>query len=228
MKYFLFFLLPFLLFSCVSQKVAYNTDDIVPPPNARAIPISVNVKIFDDTRVTNAKNRFTFLNPREIDINGVNSCVNSEEHYNRDSIPTQFTRMFVEHCNAQALFKQTFLEECPNCDYYITGTLQCLYGEQEFSTAKSVGSNFGLLGALATSGITTPARIRIELNHLKLFKKSGELVKEFDFYGRSYNQRMDVDAYCWCIYYHVNESLKEFNTEIIEKIRMELKDMKLD
>jgi hypothetical protein len=134
--------------------------------------------------------------------------------------------MFVAHCNAQMLFKQTYLEECLDCEYYVTGILQCFYGEQEFSVGKLVGAQFGLIGALATSNITTPARIRIEIEQLKLFKKLGELVKDFGSFGRSYNQRLDVDAYCWCIFYHVNESLKEFNTEIIEKMRTELNELK--
>lgn len=69
------------------------------------------------------------------------------------TLVNQFTKIMVEHFNKARLFKMSYYGENQYSDYYLTGTLNSFFAEQEFSTAAAVGANFGLVGALASSGI---------------------------------------------------------------------------
>lgn len=134
----------------------------------------------------------------------------------------------VDHFNKGRLFKMCFYDHSQYSDYYLTGVLNSLYGEQEFSSAAAVGAQFGLLGALATSGARTPGRIVIDISDIKLYNKVGSLVKDFGSFYKEYNEEFKADATCWCIYWNINDALKDFNTHLIEKIRNEMADIELN
>ena len=67
---------------------------------------------------------------------------------------------------------------------YFTGTINCFYGQEGFSTAAMVGAQFGLLGALVTAGAKSPGKIIIEIADMKLFKNDGTLVKDFGNFNK--------------------------------------------
>jgi hypothetical protein len=121
------------------------------------------------------------------------------------------------------LFQRTTFAEDIQTDYYITGSLSYFYGLQEFSTAAAVGSQFGLIGALATSGVKTPADIIIEIKDIALYDKNGNLVQEFGTYRKEYSEELRADAYCWCIYGNMSQKLLSFNDGLAEKIRNEFR-----
>src|SRR3546814_21097943 len=60
------------------------------------------------------------------------------------------TRLIAEHFNRVRLFDLTFYNQNLPGGYYLTGNLNRFYAEQKFSTGALVGSQFGLIGALAT------------------------------------------------------------------------------
>jgi len=228
MRKFLFFL-PFIFIGCVSQKVTYKTTDLVAPVSAKTIPIMCNIKLLADSRfkddstkllVENANNRITHK--------GKLICINAEKFYKKDSVPAQYSRMMVEHFNKLKLFKLAIYNNDQFCNYYLSGTLRCFFGEQEFSTAALVGTQFGLIGALATAGVKTQSNIRIELSDLKLCKKNGDLVKDLGGFAKTYSEKLHADGYCWCIYWNINEKLKEFNTELVEKLRHDLENISFE
>jgi len=55
-----------------------------------------------------------------------------------------------------------------------------------------------------------------------LFKKDGTLIKDFGIYHKEFTGNFPINANCKCIYENVNDKLRDFNTELIEKIRNEL------
>ena len=221
--------LPFLLIGCtISQPVVYRTDDLSAPLSTKPIPIMIDIKILSDNRNVIKENGLQFSDPRQTKIDGKIICINSEKHYKKDSVVSQMTRMMVEHFNKARLFKMTFYSQSKFSSYYMTGTLNNFYGEQEFSKAAAVGAQFGLIGALATAGIKTPGKIIIEIADLKLFTKDGTLVKDFGSFYREYKDDFKADGYCWCMYFNINEKLKDFNSGLIEKIRSDLADIKFD
>ena len=225
----LIFLLPILFIGCtISQKISYKTSNLPVSQTEKLIPIMVEVRILQDNRAQVLENTILFSEPHKTKAIGDIACINAEKHYKKDSVASQITQIMVEHFNKARLFRMTYFNENIFSNYYLTGTLNRFYGEQEFSEAALVGSQFGLIGALATAGIKTPSKIIIEKVDLKLYKKDGTLIKDFGSFHKEYNEEFLADGYCWCIYRNVNEKLKEFNTLLVDKIRTDLTDVKFD
>jgi len=229
MKRLLVCLLPVALLSCTPyQKITYPTKDISVTSPEKTLPIMVEVRMFNDNRAQIAENKVLFSSPQKTKIEGKSVCINSEKFYKKDSVASQITRILVEHFNKAGLFKQTFYKENSLSGYYMTGTLNSFLGEQQFSTGAAVGSQFGLIGALATAGIKTPGKVVIEIADLKLYKKDGTLVKDFGSFYKEYKDDYKADGYCWCMYTNINDKLKDFNSHLIDKIRSDLTSMNFE
>ena len=225
----LVYLIPFILFGCsMTQRISYRTDNLPVTMKANTIPIMVDVRILTDGRAQIKENDILFKAESSTKLNGKTSCINSEKHYKKDSVSAQMTRIMVSHFNKAKLFKLALCNQSTYSAYYLTGTINCFYGEQGFSTAAAVGAQFGLLGALATAGVKTPGKIIIDIADIKLFKNNGTLVKDFGEFSKEYKEDLTADAYCWCIYNNINEKLKDYNMHLIEKIRTDLADVKFD
>lgn len=224
----IFLLLPLFFIGCtISQKITYNTEELSAPRSVELIPAMVNVKILKDNRTNIESNSLLFNNPRQIKLDGEMTCINSEKHYKKDTVANMITKMMVKHFNHARLFKMSYYNDNRYNDYYLTGKLNQFYGQQKFSTAAAVGAQFGLMGALATAGVKTPGKMVIEISDLKLYKKDGTLVKDFGSFYKEYEGEYKADAACWCIYWNMNEKLKDFNTHMIKKIRADMSDVAL-
>ncbi len=223
------FLLALFLTSCtISQKIVYKTNDLAVTEPVKTIAAKVEVRILEDNRANIEENSVLFNNPRQIKSDKKTICINSEKHYAKDTVVTQITRLMVEHFNQARLFEKAYYNKNNESGYYLTGTLNSFYGEQKFSTGAAVGAQFGLIGALATSGIKTPGKITIDISDIKLFKKDGTLVKDFGSFYKEYDDEFKADAACWCIYWNMNEMLKDFNTQLVEKIRNDMDGVQID
>jgi len=225
----LLFLMPLFLIGCtISQTIVYETDDLQVSKTATLIPARVEVRIFEDNRANIEENAILFDNPRQIRLNGKETCINSEKHYRKDTLVNQLSKMMVEHFNKARLFSVSFYGENPYSDHYLTGTLNSFYAQQEFSTGAAIGASFGLIGALATAGIKTPGKVIIDISDLRLYKKDGTLVKDFGNIYKEYHQEFQSDASCWCVYWNANLMLKDFNTYLVEKIRADMAGVELE
>lgn len=225
----LFLLVPLFLIGCTSsQKIVYKVDDIADPQTVQLIPARVEVRIFEDNRANIEENAVLFNNPRQLKLNGKQTCINSEKHYKKDTLVNQLSKIMVYHFNKARLFSMSYYKKSPHSGYYLTGTLNSFYAEQEFSKGAAVGASFGLIGSLATAGITTPGKIIIDISDLKLYKKDGTLVKEFGNFYKEYKEEFKADASCFCAYWNANLMLKDFNTYLIEKIRTDMAGVDLE
>lgn len=225
----LLLLSPLFFIGCtISQKITYRTDDLSVSETSNTIPATVEVRILEDNRANIEENAVLFENPRQIKHNGEQTCINSEKHYQKEAVVNQITKIMVEHFNNARLFKMSYYDQNPGSNYFLTGTLNSFYSDQKYSTGAAVGASFGLIGALATSGIKTPGNIIIDISDLKLYKKDGTLVKDFGNFYKEYNNDFKADANCWCAYWNANEMLKDFNTHLIEKIRNDMANIELD
>jgi hypothetical protein len=217
------------LMSCnISQKIVYKTDDLAAPQNVEPIPAMVEVRIFEDNRANLDENEVLFTQKRQTLLNEKQTCINSEKHYQKDTVVNQLAKVLVEHFNKARLFKMSFYQQNQYSNYYLTGVLNSFYAEQEFSTTAAVGAQFGLIGALATAGAKSPGKIIIDISDLKLLKKDGTLVKDFGSFYKEYKDDFKADAHCWCAYWNANEMLKDFNTHLIEKIRNDMAAVELE
>lgn len=215
----------FVLASCTpGRDIVYRTADLL--PLVESVPIEVEIKEFVDQRSNNDLGVFQLAESRTTKKLDKKICLNSEKHYKKKTVASQFSKQMAEHFEAIALFDKTTFGETEAADYYITGSLVHFYGEQEFSNKALVGSQFGLIGALATASVKTQGEVVIEVSDLKLFKKNGELIKDLGSFKREYSENMSVDGYCWCIYGNINEKLKDFNDLLAEKIQADLKYVK--
>lgn len=220
----LIFLLPIFLMSCaINQKITYPVSSTTASAQIETIPISVEIKTLVDNRANLKENEVLFTKSR----NYKDMCFNSEKHYKKETVVNQITQILVRHINQAKLFDHTSYNDTIGGDYYLTGTLTSFYGEQEYSVEAAVGAMFGLIGALATANATTPGRIVIEISDLQLFRKDGTLVKDFGRFYKEYKGEFSADSNCWCIYRNINTMLKDFNTQLIEKLRVDLLNMNL-
>ncbi|WP_010662288.1 hypothetical protein [Marinilabilia salmonicolor] len=223
------FFIPLVFWGCtISQKITYKTDDLVADKSVKPIPAVVDVRAFTDNRDSFEANSVLFSNPHQMRLDGKQVCINSEKHYKKDTVVNQFSRILAEHFNKARLFEMSLYNRSEYSNYYLTGTLNSFYAQQEFSSGAAVGASFGLIGALATSGIKTPGKIVIDVSDLKLFKKDGTLVKDFGSFYKEYVDEFKVDAYCWCAFWNANLMLKDFNTFLIEKIRNDMEGVALE
>ena len=224
----LLFLFPVFLIGCtLNQRIAYKTDDLSAHHSINTIPAMVEIRILADNRANIEENSILFHNPRQIRLNGKQTCINSEKHYKNEPVVNQITNLMVDHFNKARLFQMSFYDHSPHSNYYLTGTLNSFYGEQEYSSAKAVGAQFGLIGALATAGVKTPGKIVIDISDLRLYDKDGTLVKDFGSLYKEYSDDFKADASCWCAYWNVNEMLKDFNTNLVGKIRNDMAEVTL-
>jgi len=236
----------FLFASCSSNRyVIYSVVNVVPAEAEKTIPINVNVKTLTDNRKYIKNNEVLFsTNFRKTIINKNLFCINAEKGYriNKETVATQVTQMMVKHFNKAKLFANTNFNNELSCDYYLTGTLNILYGEQELSADVEAGVIAGVVGgilfgvvggaiggALASSTNTkSPGKIIIEISDINLFRKDGLLIQNFGSFYKEYEGIFPADLKCKCVYENVNAKLRDFNAELIEKLRMELLEININ
>jgi len=226
-----------LLASCKSQYVTYSVNNVtLPPETAKTIPINVNVKILTDNRSKDKENKILFSSSRaEVSIKGKKMCINAEKKYKKEPVANLITQLWVRHFNKAKLFANASYNDEAGNDYYLLGTLNSFSGRQAVSYAAGDAEAliiaatlvFGAIGGAIAGGIVggkyqSSGKIVIEIYDLKLFKNDGTLSKDFGNFHKEYTGNFPVDPRCKCIYENVNTKLKEFNTELIEKIRNEL------
>lgn len=180
--------------------------------------VVLSVFEFEDVRRENRENTPHFTNSRNCFIDGKNMCINAEKHYHKLPPTRQFSVMLTKRFETDFSFHRVEYNRHDSAHYYIGGSLVQLNGRQEFSSAAAVGAQFGLIGALATSGATTSGRIVIEIDGLKVYDADYNVVKDFGNMHREYVDEFHADAYCWAIYHNVNNVLKEFHFELTEMV----------
>jgi hypothetical protein len=227
-KHILLITLNFLLISCIINKpINYQTNDIEPAQESNTFPINVEIWAFDDNRRNFDDNQVLFNNNKQTRLEKDSYCINSERHYKHDLVNNQITKMLVHHLIQEKVFKLSVFGHCTECDYYLTGKINNFYGHQLYSTAAAVGAQFGLIGSMATSTLTSQGLLIIEFSDIKLHsKKDNRIIKDFGNFYKAYEKHLPVDASCWCIYDNMNLMLKDFNHHLIQKIRYDLKDLR--
>lgn len=200
------------------QKIIYDYNLIQTVP--KTLPYSVSIKITDDRANGDSLSTLPFHLDHEDVFDDTRRCLNSEEEYG-DTVIARFNSVIADHFRLANLFEDVTLD---GSDYTLQGKLRTFFGYQDYSYGSAIGASFGLIGALASSGNTTPGEIIIEVRDLKLVSESGEVVKDFGDFKRAYKDEYSIDAYCWVIYGHVNAALRKYNNELLEFIRTGLEE----
>lgn len=219
-KIFLLFI-PLLLASCVANKpIQYKVDKLA--SSDVTLPYVLCIKEFTDSRKDTPNAEWQFGKGKQLKKGKKQLCVNSEKHYKKERVASLVSRQIATHFEQIKLFKATTFEDDSQADFYLTGVLTSFYGVQDFSTSAAIGSAFGLIGAMATSGAKSPGDIVMEIKDLTLYDKEGKVIKRLGDYRKEYHEKMPADGYCWCIYENVNKKLKAFNEGLADKIKEEM------
>ncbi|MEK6527904.1 MAG: hypothetical protein AABZ36_03360 [Nitrospirota bacterium] len=206
----------FLTGCAIKQKIKYSIDDIQPQPNAFLSTKKLNIDLFEDIRNQLPENKILFEQSRETKIDGERVCINSEKNYATETIPQQIADMIAKHFNQRGTFGAVLVNE--NADYNLTGKIKRFYAEHKFSTAKAIGASFGLIGALATLGVETPAEVEIVITDIKLYGKDGELIKTLNDVEERFNGNQKPDAYCWSPYFLVDLKFRNVVENIANQV----------
>ena len=106
-------------------------------------------------------------------------------------------------------------------DFYLTGKLKKLFGKQEYTSGPLTGAVlFGLMGVIATSGITTPTEIEIEITDLAIYKNDGQLLAEIGNIHEKFDWETTGGGECMNVFLHVNAKLKP----LIDKLAREIEN----
>jgi len=135
------------------------------------------------------------------------------------------TEEFAAHFEKRKSFKNVLAKNNGAADYYLTGKLKRLYGQQEFSTSAQIGSFFGLIGAIATSGAKTNGSIAVEFSELVLHHKSDAKEKPLENFSDTFSGDLHADANCWAIYENVNSQLKTAVGKLAPKIEQAIAEL---
>lgn len=211
------------VFSCLfftgcgpHQKIIYDYNGI--QAVSKMLPYSVSIEIADDRANGDSVSTLPLRLSHEDVFDDTRRCLNSEAEY-ADTVIARFNSVIADHFRSANLFENVTLS---GSDYSLKGKLQTFFGYQDYSYGSAVGASFGLIGALASSGNTTPGVITIEVKNLRLVDNEGEVVQDFGDFKRVYKDEYSIDAYCWYIYGHVNAAFRKFNDELVEFIRSKL------
>lgn len=189
------------------RPIRYYMGDIPQSGVTQLRNVILDVEPFEDVRQSVPENQVTFTADRKTKIDKKVVCVNTEKDY-REDMGGQIAATIAAHFQKRGAFKDVPVGSKATANYYLKGTVRQFYGQQDFSTTKAVGSAFGVLGLLATTGIKTPGIVRIEFNHLELMDKNGTLVKAFKDINQSFEEEFPSDANCLMTHVNVLEKMK--------------------
>ena len=212
--------------SCkINMPISYKVKDIQNNQDQKLSKIILDIEDFSDKRKDNADNEIFYANENMCKLDGQKFCINSEKYYRKEPVSKQITTLLIDHLKQRNSFKAVVEHKKDTADYYITGNLTKLYGKQAFSNAALVGSQFGLIGAVATAGKKTKGKIIFEITDLKVYNKNNQEIKNIGTFKKEFEGDFPVDGYCWCIYANVNDKLKEYFSELIIKLETEIKNI---
>lgn len=208
-----------LLNSCIpNYPIDYDVSDIKKLKDVKHNEIIFDVEIFNDLRIQNDSNKVLFNSECLIEKDNDKYYINSQENYKNPPVGKQVAYMLAKHLKQRNLFKKVVLNKKDTADYYLTAELNSFYGKQKYSLTTAVNAQFGLIGALASIGDKSEGIIVIEISNINIHRKDGSNYKSLGSIKRTYKQEMYVSAYCDCIFYNVNQKLKEVFSEIINSI----------
>jgi len=221
------FSLTLIFFGCsINKPVVYSLKDIESSQVQSTSNIILDIEELIDKRKEKPENRILFNNSQIENLEGRQICINSEKYYKKEPVSRQVTRMLVTHLNKRKSFRKVVMGRKDTADYYVQGNLSGFYGRQGFSKAALAGSQFGLIGALATAGLKTEGRIVFEISDLKIYNKNNQIVKDLGTFRKEYLGEFPVDGYCWCIYNNVNTQLKQYFSDLVATIETEIGNAK--
>ena len=195
-----------------AQKIVYNINDY--QPSTETANVSVSIQIFEDIRSEFPDNQ-VHLQAKDIIaiINNTQSCINAERLY-KVPVGQQLADMLSQYLHRKAYFANVLVNQKEQADYYITAQIKHFTGFQDYSTKAVIGTQFGLIGALATMKLKTEGKITIELSDICVYDKNNALIAQIGDFKKEYDGDFPVDAYCYCIYRNINQCLAGFNEEL--------------
>jgi hypothetical protein len=100
----------------------------------------------------------------------------------------------------------------------LSGTLAAFYGRQEISGAARTGQMFGLIGALATSNVTTDGTVRVALRDLVLEDKITQRRIPLADIEVTRHGELPAAASCMVIYQNVDDALSDAATRLAKAV----------
>jgi len=208
-----------------SQPITYSLDDIPKAVNSPFTSNTLGVEAFEDVRenipVKQAWYKSFYKERRITHRGGKGWWFNDDQEYKNKCVAPGITEMIVKHLNRSGLFHSVTLKEKArsDTDYILQGGIKTFEGYKEKSVAAQIGAQFGLIGALATSGVTSQYEATTVLNNVKLIRRDSQEtiwqgVIEGKIEGEDY-----ADAQGFSAYTKANISLKEAVNQLIDELK---------
>ncbi len=208
-----------LVLSGCSQPITYSLDDIPRAVNSPFADNTLGVETLEDVREPSKRPPW-YEEQRITQREGKDWWFNDDREYKNKCVAPWITEMVVKHLNQSGLFHSVTLKEKAksDTDYILQGEIKKFEGYKAKSIAAQIGAQLGLIGALATAGVTSQYEATTVFNNVKLIRRDSQEtiwqgVIEGKIEGDDY-----ADAYGWSAYAKANESLKEAVNQLIDKL----------
>lgn len=210
-----------LVLTGCSQQITYSLDGIPKAVNSTFTSNTLGVEAFKDVRVKPSNKQALFGKVQRVTQRGGKDWwFNDDREYKNQCVAPWITEMIVKHLNQSELFRSVTLKEnaTSDTDYILQGEIKKFEGYKEKSIGAEIGAQFGLIGAIATAGITNQYEATTVLNNVKLIRRDSQetiwqSVIEGKIEGEDY-----ADAQGWSAYEKANLSLKDAVNQLIDEL----------
>lgn len=241
-------ILIFSLSSCgVNQDITYTKYSIDQHEEKEFPHLTLGIDGLVDKRFEFKENNSQFEERRFFRKEDIPTCVNSERHYIDGTVSEQITHELINHWNLRNTFNKVvnpddnysltdnqvsssdyYVEKKTSPSYFITADLTHFYGEQPYESSIFLGRL--IIGRISNivhlfSEIKVRGTFHIRFENIKLYNQNRELIKDMGEYSLKYNDTVDANAYCWCVYDNVNLMLRDFMEGFMQMIEDEIKSI---
>lgn len=213
----------FFISGCSSTfPIKYSLDDVtkseyvLPKTTIAVLPVK-------DFRSTRKMNEILFSTKGKMtEYEGRTVCLNSESLYKTEEIGNQVTTLLTAHLSKKYPNLEIVDPAESTADYQISSGLGDFFSIQDRSTAAALGAQFGILGALMTSKVTSVGEISISFEEILIRDKEGQTVSDIGTITKNWAGDFDVDGYCASPYTNINQKLKIIVEELVNTLGSEI------
>lgn len=219
-RFLVFTLMLFVMSGCAAnQKITYPLQDVAPITGSQIIDADLVVKEFEDIRQPLAR-KGGWSSPAMITRDNASWFYNSDDHYQDNRVAPWITEMIAKHLDTLGIFRGVKVNQAGEAvpDLYLEGKIKQFEAFKKRSMATVVGSQFGLIGLLATSGVKSEYEAATMLTQVRLLRTStNEVLWEGEVEGRISGKDY-ADTAGWSVYEKANLSLKKAVDELANRL----------
>jgi hypothetical protein len=157
-------------------------------------------------------------------------CYNFEFRYKKIIPAEKMSLMLAKHLDSSRLFKKVTYNNKESADLFLAGDIISFAGRTNVNetarTTKAVGSQFGLIGAVVSTGAVATMKsffdLEIKYSNIVVSDKKGNILYNIPEFTTNEQKEIGAVTNCAQVYGLLNAELKKHNQKLIDKIAAEM------